>query len=447
MMTATEIPQRIEREFDPGPRGEGERGTRHHRRRRPRGPGHQGWAGGGEPPLRHADLVGGGRPSLPDDDRLTLELPSERRLRNGVVHLDYGLTTIDRLPPGYRGPGQTGSVTTWVRVRAPVRVLDAGGWTDTWFAGGGKVCHLAVDDGSEVSARRSEPGDSAMVGTVDLAVPAFGDRYRYALDESPGRHPLLEAVLRRWARPRCEFEITVAAAVPSGSGLGTSASVVVALIGALQALAGDISDPGTLARSAHQVETEDLGLQSGVQDQIAAAYGGANLLTIDTYPEVEVQALELAPATWDALAHRLVTVYLGFPHSSSVLHEAVIAHLTSTDGEKLLAALRAAASDAANALVAGDLDGYGEAMIANTEAQAALHPALVDPFARQVIELARRHGAAGWKVNGAGGEGGTVTVVGPDDPGELVKAIGSIAGLTVLPLRPARAGARVVDQA
>jgi D-glycero-alpha-D-manno-heptose-7-phosphate kinase len=219
------------------------------------------------------------------------------------------------------------------------------------------------------------------------------------------------------------------------------------MIAALRALAGDLVDPATLARAAHEVETVDLELQSGVQDQIAAAYGGSNLIIIDAYPEARVQTLELTPATWDALGRRVLTVYLGSPHRSSAVHEAVIARLTGTDRETLLAPLRAAATDAATALVAGRLDAYGEAMITNTAAQAALHPALVNPFALNVIAVAKGHGAAGWKVNGAGGEGGTVTIVGPDDPAALVNALRAIAGLTVLPLRPARKGAHIADQA
>jgi D-glycero-alpha-D-manno-heptose-7-phosphate kinase len=332
-------------------------------------------------------------------------------------------------------------------VRAPVRVLDAGGWTDTWFARRGTVCHLAVDDGAEVSARRHRSADSSMVGTVELHVPAFGDRYRFALNEPPGRHPLLEGALCRWACPAWRVDVTVASSVPPGSGLGTSASVVVALIAALRALAGDTFDPDVLARAAHEIETVDLGLQSGVQDQIAAAYGGSNLISIEAYPEVKVRALHLASTTWAALARRIVTVYLGSPHRSNAVHEAVIAHLTTTRAETLLAPLQAAAKDAAAAVVAGNLEAYGEAMIANTEAQAALHPALVSPLARKVFEVAERHAAAGWKVNGAGGEGGTVTIVGPEDPGKLVNELGSMAGVSVVPLRPAKEGVRIVDLA
>jgi D-glycero-alpha-D-manno-heptose-7-phosphate kinase len=309
------------------------------------------------------------------------------------------------------------------------------------------MCHLAVDEGSEVWVRRWRTSGSNMTATADLHVSGFGDRYRFALDKPPGRHPLLEAVLRRWASPGWHIEVSVASSVPPGSSLGTSASVAVAMIAALRALAGALIDPASLARAAHEVETVDLELQSGVQDQIAAAYGGSNLIRMDAYPEVKVQTLELTPATWDALGRRILTIYLGSPHRSSAVHEAVIAHLSGGDRDTLLAPLRTAATDAATALVSGRLDAYGDAMITNTAAQAALHPALINPVAREVIAVAKKHGAVGWKVNGAGGEGGTVSLVGPDDPAALVNALSANARLTVLPLRPARKGARIVDQA
>ena len=338
-------------------------------------------------------------------------------------------------------------VSTHVRVVAPVRVLDAGGWTDTWFAGRGAVCHLAVDDGTEVRASRiasGAPGDGA---TIDLRVPAFGHRYRFALHHPPGRHPLLEAAVDRWAPDQGVIEVTVRSAVPPGSGLGTSASVVVALIAALRALDDQPLDARDLACAAHDVETVGLGLQSGVQDQVAAAHGGANLVRVDPYPEAAVEPLVVPAGVWDALARRVVTVYLGAPHSSSAVHEAVVERLSRVDGAPLLDRLRASAHDAAAALVGGDIDAYGRALTANSQTQASLHPALVSPAAQEVLAVAARHGAAGGKVNGAGGEGGSVSIIGPDDPGELVTSLTSMAGLTVLSLRPARHGVRIVEEA
>jgi D-glycero-alpha-D-manno-heptose-7-phosphate kinase len=343
-------------------------------------------------------------------------------------------------------------------------VLDAGGWTDTWFARYGSVCHLAVGPGAEVVARRRPLGQREAAG-VELHLPSFGDHYQFPLDQAPGRHPMLEAALRRWAPPDCQLEVTVSSPVPPGSGLGTSASVVVALIGALQDLSGAKAGPGHVARCAHEVETVDLCLQSGVQDQVAAAFGGANFVTISPYPRFEVRQLEVKPGTWAALGRRVLTVYLGERHDSSAIHTSVIERLSgngavsaagkeeaaglgdsgTANTERLMAPLRAAAEQAATALANGDIDAYGEAMVRNTEAQAALHPALVSPMARQVIDIARRYGAVGSKVNGAGGYGGTVTVLGPEDPEGLQKALAEVKWLTLLQLQPSPEGVRVVE--
>jgi D-glycero-alpha-D-manno-heptose-7-phosphate kinase len=313
---------------------------------------------------------------------------------------------------------------------APVRVADAGGWTDTWFAGHGRVCNLAVRPGAAVRVSDAP----AATATVELTVIAFGEEYRYPPAHPPGRHPLLEAAISRYGPGRGRLAVSVDADIPPGSGLGTSAAVAVALIGALMALAGDPPDPRTVARAAHHAETVDLRQQSGVQDQLAAAYGGALLITMTEFPDAAVARLPLSPNTWDALGRRLLTIYLGRPHRSSGVHEEVIREVTR-DPSRLgrLEPLRRAARDAADALVAGDLDAYGAALTANTEAQAALHPALVAPDARQLIELARGHGASGWKVNGAGGDGGSLTIVTGDDPDALRGALVG-GGWPLLPL-------------
>ena len=348
-------------------------------------------------------------------------------------------------------PCQTVPVIEWVRVQAPVRVLDAGGWTDTWFARTGKVCHVAAGPGAEVFARRSYPrGAGAYDGaaTVQLRVPDFADEYAFSADAPPGRHPLLEATLCRWAPKGAHLEVRLRSEVPPGSSLGTSATVVVALLTALRALSGGGADRLDLARAAHEIETVDLCLQSGVQDQAADAFGGANVVDIAPYPRFTVSQLRIPASTWEALGRRVVTVYLGARHYSSAMHETVIKRLAGDEdyAERLLAPLRAAAEEAASALVAGDIAAYGEAMITNTIGQMGLHPALVSEPAQDLIDLGRRHGAVGWKINGAGGDGGTVTLVGPDDPGPLLAALEHLDGVTVLALQPSSEGARVVDQ-
>jgi D-glycero-alpha-D-manno-heptose-7-phosphate kinase len=201
--------------------------------------------------------------------------------------------------------------------------------------------------------------------------------------------------------------------VPPGASTGTSAAVAVALVGALDALVpGRRRTPHEVAVTAHRVETDRLQLQSGIQDQLCSAHGGVNFIEMHDYPHATVSPVPLPDDLWPELERRLVLVFLGRGHVSSGVHERVIAELASEGSESpRLDALRRCAHDARDALAAGDLTAFGAALRANTDAQQALHPDLVGKDAARVIEVAQAHGAWGWKVNGAGGEGGSVTLL------------------------------------
>jgi D-glycero-alpha-D-manno-heptose-7-phosphate kinase len=190
--------------------------------------------------------------------------------------------------------------------------------------------------------------------------------------------------------------------------------VTVALLGALDRARGGSLSPREIARAAHAVETERLGQQCGIQDQICSAVGGINDVTMTRYPEADIRPLSLAgPARWE-LERRLALILVGRGHRSSDVHERVIARLAGAGSDCLeLEALRETAGRACAAVAAGDLEALGRAMTDNTEAQRRLHPDLVCGDADRVITIAREHGAAGWKVNGAGGDGGSLTLLGP----------------------------------
>jgi len=285
----------------------------------------------------------------------------------------------------------------------PVRVCDNGGWTDTWFGGPGRVVNIAVRPGVEVSIRTTDGPDRLV-----LDVEPGGDRYGVVPRTArAARHPLVEAAIDAVPPPEdLAVEVRVRSAVPAGCGAGTSAAVAVALLGGLAAVRGDQRSARDVAYAAHRLEVDVLGVESGIQDQLSVALGGINYLEIERYPHASVRAL---PA-WGELGSRLTLVFLGQGRSSSGVHRQVIDHL-GDHGSEELARLRGAAVAARDAVLAQDLDAFGQAMIANTEAQRGLHPDLVGVDARRVIAFAAAHGAIGWKVNGAGGDGGSVTLL------------------------------------
>ena len=299
-----------------------------------------------------------------------------------------------------------------IHAAAPIRICDCGGWTDTWFAGSGCVFNIGVEPSAHVTidVRAASPHEHRIL----LHVEDFDDHYSV-----PGgmrawdRHPLLEAAIAMMGVPQdVAAEITVRCAMPAGASTGTSAAVTVALIAALNELSGKSLSKKQIARTAHAVEVEKLGLQSGIQDQLCAAFGGVNFITIQRYPDAEVTQLPMSRHFAAELESRLKLVYLGTPHRSSDVHQRVIDDcVVGGSAAKTLELLRRAAVAACDAVLAEDLSALGEAMVANTHAQAALHPSLLCSDAVRAIAMAQHHGCIGWKVNGAGGEGGSLTLL------------------------------------
>lgn len=299
-----------------------------------------------------------------------------------------------------------------VRATAPIRICDNGGWTDTWFARHGTVFNIGVTPCVEVEITTTPIGTRA--DRVLLHVLNYQDHYGFAPGALPGRHRLLEAIVDEIGLPdEVSVEISIRSGVPPGSSTGTSAAVAVALVGALDAVTPGRLGPYEVAATAHRIEVEVAGSESGVQDQLCSAFGGVNYIEIPRYPRAHVTQLDLSAATWTELESRLVLVYLGQGHVSSTTHEQVIAAVRArtAESEDILDELRSAAVAARDAVVTADFRALGRAFRRNTDAQARLHPDLVGPQARKAIEVAAANGVLGWKVNGAGGEGGSITLL------------------------------------
>jgi len=294
---------------------------------------------------------------------------------------------------------------------APIRVCDNGGWTDTWFAGHGRIFNIGVYPYAEVQMAVYD--DQVSECRVVINAENFGERYLVNPEARWDRHPLLEAAIQYMRVPdNYSFEVTIYSEAPAGASTGTSAAVTVALIGALDTLTPGRMTPHEVALAAQRVETELLGGQCGIQDQLCSAYGGINFIEMYQYPYASVSQIQVPNAIWWELERRLALIYLGKSHSSSDVHQMVIRGLENAGPDcTQLEDLRGTAARSRDAVYAGDFQAFGRAMADNTEAQRQLHPALVSAEADRIIEIARAHHALGWKVNGAGGDGGSLTLL------------------------------------
>jgi len=332
---------------------------------------------------------------------------------------------------------------------APIRINDLGGWTDTWFAEYGTVFNIGVYPYVQCQMRVYET-DEEIKERVIIDVENYGEQ----LCLEPGKiiyseHPLLEAAVDIMEVPKnLQIRVNIYSLAPAGCSTGTSAAVSVALIGALDMLTSGQMTPAEAAAKAHEIETVKLKQQCGIQDQLCSAYGGICYIQMHKYPKATVSQISVPNRIWWELESRLSLIYMGKTHKSSDIHLKVIKELEGASPENpKLERLRQCAVKGKNAIYAGDFESLGRAMIENTEAQANLHPALISDNMRKVIEVAKRNGAIGWKVNGAGGEGGSITLLSGYDPAQRRKMIREIEDIdpkiSNIPIYLSRTGLRI----
>jgi len=337
-----------------------------------------------------------------------------------------------------------------VRSRAPVRICDIGGWTDTHFAKRGAVLNIAVDLYAHCLLRqREQPRQKHTVygyrtyedmghNGVTLRALDLGTELEISdvqQIEYDGNLDLLKAAVKRVGAAN-GLDVTVWADAPPGCGVGTSAAVAVALIDALSLFTGGHMVPHEIAALAQQLESEELGLECGVQDQFAAAYGGICFMEIE-YPEVSLSQLDVGDETLRELEERLVLVYVGQSRLSDAVHRRVIEGYRSGERQvaQALDMLRQTPYEMKDALLSGSLADVADAMNRNWEAQKLLHPSIANDVIERAFEVAISSGACGGKANGAGGGGSITFLAKPGREVELREALIHEANCEILPAR------------
>jgi D-glycero-alpha-D-manno-heptose-7-phosphate kinase len=229
--------------------------------------------------------------------------------------------------------------------------------------------------------------------------------------------------------------------LPARSGVGSSSAFTVGLLSAVHALEGRHTSKDTLAHEAIHVEQCLLREAVGLQDQVAAAFGGFNHVTIRQDGVFQVNPVVLPRARIEALQDHLLLLYTGIPRASGDGAQALIDSLGQRTAELLTLqqmvdrAIEILASDTT------DLVEFGRLLHEAWRLKRELSPCVTTPGIDDLYETARRAGAAGGKLLGAGGGGFMLLVVRPD---ERARVAAALPGLIKVPFRFDAAGSRVV---
>lgn len=305
--------------------------------------------------------------------------------------------------------------------RAPNRILDLGGWTDTHFAKKGCVLNFAVSLFARTAIQtRKEAG-------VEINAVDYGELFK--VDDIIKAHygtkyDLLLAAAKQMP-VKSGLSITISADVPPGCGTGSSAAISVSLLLGLARLNQLALSSTELARLAHQLETEELNLESGIQDQVAASFGGINFIEIEPYPRFLVSPLRLSQELIFELESSLLLVYEGKGHLSSEVHKSVIQRMQAGDKEmkEILSELAHCAIEGKNALLLGKLELLVESVNKNHLLQKQLHPEISTARFNEIEKISLELGALAVKINGAGGGGSMTIIAGPGARAPIERAL------------------------
>ena len=304
--------------------------------------------------------------------------------------------------------------------RAPLRISLGGGGTD-------------------LPSYYREHGGFLVSGAIDkyvymLTHTVFQRRYlmKYAQTEEVDdvaeiRHPILrEALLRYWrGNP---LEIASVADVPAGTGMGSSGAFGVCLLKALAQARSTSVTPGALAEAASEIEIDVLKEPVGKQDTYVASHGGICSYTFHPDESVDVVPLELDPETLRRLRENLLLFYTGEARAASAVLSDQDERSRSGDEEMLanLHRTKEMGYRSLDLLLAGDLESYAELMHEHWENKRRRSAAIASERIDMLYTLARRSGALGGKLVGAGG-GGFLLVYArrPSDTRQAMAAAGA----------------------
>jgi D-glycero-alpha-D-manno-heptose-7-phosphate kinase len=283
--------------------------------------------------------------------------------------------------------------------RSPLRICLGGGGTDlpSYYSGhGGFVIAAAIDKHVYITVH--EPfADQIILKYSQMEVVQTAGEVK---------HPIVREALKLVGVDG-RVEIASMSDIPAGTGLGSSGSFTTALLRALHELTNASVQPRTLAEQACHIEMDLLGEPIGKQDQYIAAFGGITAFTFHPDGEVEVARLKLAPETLANLEDNLMLFFTGQTRSATAILRDQDVRSRQSDSTILenLHFVKQLGYESKTALESGNLREFANLMNVHWENKRRRSPDMSNSVIDDYYCLARKNGALGGKLIGAGGGG------------------------------------------
>ncbi|GIU70236.1 MAG: dehydrogenase [Candidatus Woesearchaeota archaeon] len=298
-----------------------------------------------------------------------------------------------------------------IRARAPLRLGLAGGGTDVSPYSdlyGGAVLNATISMYAYATIKPRDDG-KIILNAIDRNQRIILDARDYL--EINGELDLLKGVYNRivkdFVKKPLSFELTTYVDAPPGSGLGSSSTLVVAILGAFAEWLSLPLGEYDIAHIAFEIERKDLEMTGGKQDQYAATFGGFNFMEFYDNDKVIVNPLRIKPEIINELQFNLLLYYTGTSRLSSKIIEAQVKNVSEKKERSVEAMhkLKEQAIMMKEAILKGKLDEIGEILDFGWQYKKQMAEGITNPVIEEIYEAAKRAGSTGGKISGAGGGG------------------------------------------
>lgn len=304
--------------------------------------------------------------------------------------------------------------------RTPFRISFFGGGTDFpefYHEHGGAVLSATINKYCYITTR--------------ILPPFFDYKYRIryshreetkTIDEI--KHPVVREVLRKFNIDH-GIEMVHTSDIPAMSGIGSSSAFTVGFLQGMSALEGKLTTKRELARWSIDIEQDVLKENVGSQDQVAAAFGGLNRIDFDKTRNFFVSPVPLSDEKLHGLESHLMLFFTGMTRFSSVVSEDHRNNITSN--HKKLCAMRNLVDDAIEVLNSNaPLGEFGKLLDKNWEIKRSLSDSVSNSVIDEYYLKAKKAGALGGKILGAGGGGFLLIFAEPKKQPRIMKALSNL---------------------
>lgn len=320
------------------------------------------------------------------------------------------------------------------RSKAPLRLGLAGGGTDV-------SPYSDLFGGAILNATISMYAYATIKPLSDnkIHIKALDRKEQIVLDakkklEINGKLDLAKGVYNRvvkdFIKKPLAFELTTFVDAPPGSGLGSSSTLVVAILGAfvewLKLPLGEYD----IAQLAYKIEREDLGMQGGKQDQYAATFGGVNYMEFSKNDKVIVNPLRIKDKWMHELENNLVLFFTETSRLSSEIIKKQSDNVKKKNTKSIDAmhALKEQSIMMKEALLQGEIDNIGKILHYGWEHKKAMAEGISNPHIEKIYNAALKAGATGGKISGAGGGGFMIFYAPYNNKFKVIETLNKIGG-------------------